>query len=290
MLTYKFKANQAPIRADLVISGHLPQLSRTYIKKLAEEGKLFFNDRAVTAGFKLKTKGMIKLDYDPANLLAIPSLPLEIVFEDQQLLVINKPAGVISHSRGRYWQEPSVASSIRNKLKFDKQATDGRAGLGHRLDRATSGLLICGKTQAATTALQAQFKNRTIKKCYLAIIAHGKLPPAGLIDKPVARNPNRPTSFRVDAKGKSAQTKFKRLAAYQDYDWLELEPKTGRTHQLRVHLASLGRPIVGDWLYDGPAAERLLLHAKQLSFHHPKTAKLIKLSSPLPKEFEGYRR
>ena len=289
MLTYKFKADQAPTRADLVITGHLPQLSRAYVKQLADQGKLLFNDQPVAAGFKLKSQGTVKLDYDPAELLEVPELPLEIIFEDQQLLVINKPPGVISHSRGRFWAEASVASSIRSKLQFEPANTNQRSGLVHRLDRATSGLLICAKNQLAMAKLQAQFKHQTVSKSYLAIIEASHLPPVGLIDKPIARNPARPTSFQVDGRGKPAQTKFKRLESYRNYSWLKLQPKTGRTHQLRVHLASLGQPIVGDQIYAGAEAPRLMLHAHHLSFKHPSTGKKLKLTAGLPPEFEEYR-
>lgn len=289
MLSYQIKTPLKPIRADLIISQKLPDLSRSYIKRLAEAGKLSFNDQLVTAGYKLKQAGLLKLDYDPTALIAIPKIPLEIVYEDPELLVINKPAGVISHARGKFWQEASVASSVRSHLK-DYPQQDLRAGLVHRLDRATSGLLIIAKDQASLAKLQTQFQAREVKKTYLAIVtSQPKLPKTGLIDKPIARNPSRPTTFKISRRGREAQTDFSQLKTYPNYTWLKLQPLTGRTHQLRVHLASLNWPIVGDQLYGGQAAVRLMLQATSLSFKQPKTGQMIKLKLSPPLEFETYQ-
>ena len=288
MLSYQVEPDQ-PIRADLVITKHLPDLSRSYIKRLAQQGKLRFNGRLVNAGIKLKTAGQLQLDYDPQQLIDIPQLDLKIVYQDQQMLVIDKPAGVISHARGRFWQEPSVANSIRRYLDWQPSADDQRAGLVHRLDRATSGLMIIAKDIVSLARLQAQFKDRTVVKTYLAVVASQDIPPEGLIDKPIARNLSRPTTFKVDASGKSAQTNFKLSQSYPNYSWLELKPQTGRSHQLRVHLTSVGWSIVGDDIYGGQPAPRLLLHASQLKLRQPTSGKLLTIKADLPAEFAKFK-
>lgn len=147
-------------RVDVVIARELPDLSRSYIKRLAKEDKITFNGKPVNAGYKMRIEGKLVLDYDMTELKAIPEIDLPIIHEDESLVVVNKPSGVITHSRGRYWDEPSVASSIRKRVY--KEDASNRAGIIHRLDRGTSGVIICGKTETALKKIQKQFEDRAV--------------------------------------------------------------------------------------------------------------------------------
>lgn len=286
MQTYPIADEDIGKRADFIISREIPELSRSYIKRLAHDGKLKFRGKDVQAGYKLKSEGELTLDYDPAVLQNIPEVDLDIIYEDDYIVAINKPTGLITHSRGKYWDEPSVASSIRKKLT--RQSADIRAGIVHRLDRATSGVIICAKHKDAQGFLQKQFEARTVQKEYVAITKLSTLnDKEGLIDMPIARNPKTPSIFRTDPKGKPAQTSFKIIRNSDSYSMYELRPKTGRTHQLRVHLAALDHPIVGDVLYRGPEHERLMLHAHRLRIQHPDGSDLV-IEAPLPPEFEAF--
>jgi len=270
-------------RADVIVARELPDLSRGFIKKLAHNDKLKFNGQPVQAGYKLKTTGQLVLDYDTAQLAQIPEIELPILHEDGDIIVINKPSGIITHARGKYWDEASVASSIRRKLaRVDNSI---RAGIVHRLDRATSGVIICGKTPEAIVALQKQFADRTVVKKYVAWVEPTDISQEGIIDKPIARNPKQPSLFRVDPNGKPAQTKFQIQKSSATHMELLLTPKTGRTHQLRVHLASIKAPIIGDTFYGGAENSRLLLHAKEITLVHPTTDKEITFEAPLPSDF-----
>ncbi|MCA9348655.1 RluA family pseudouridine synthase [Candidatus Saccharibacteria bacterium] len=276
------------LRADNVISRNFPMLSRSFIKKLAKENRLKFNDQPVSCGYKLRQTGLLVLDYDMTQLENIPELDLETVYEDKHIIVINKPSGVITHSRGKYWDEPSVASSIRTKL-HKAGITDMRAGIVHRLDRATSGLLVCAKDSTTAAYLQQQFEKRLVEKTYFAIVPHVDLPKKGFIDKPIGRNLRKPSQFKVDPNGKEAQTEFEILEDTGSLLLLSLKPKTGRTHQLRVHMASLGVPIAGDNLYDSSLeAPRLMLHAAELTINYPTDSHKKTFTAALPKEFKDY--
>lgn len=163
---------------------------------------------------------------------------------------------------------------------------NNRAGIVHRLDRATSGVMICAKTPAALKYLQRQFAQRKTKKTYTAVIAGDIKPAEAIIDMPVERNPRAPATFRVGAQGKSAVTHYKTAASNGRYSLLELRPETGRTHQLRVHLAHQGHPILGDTLYGGEPAERMYLHAKQLEITIPKDHERKVFVAPVPAVFQ----
>ena len=161
-----------------------------------------------------------------------------------------------------------------------------RAGIVHRLDRATSGVMICAKTPEALSWLQKQFSERKVKKTYVAVVKGALSEPEAVIDMPIERNPRKPQTFRVGANGKPSVTAYKVLKTGNGYSLLELKPTTGRTHQLRVHLHKLGHPIVGDELYDGPEAERLFLHATSLEITLPDKQRKT-FEAPAPLSFRG---
>lgn len=269
-------------RADNFACKQFPDLSRAYVQRLLEQGDLTVNGEQAKSGLRLKAGDELELHIDLADVQKIEDIDLPILYQDDDVVVINKPTGVISHSRGKYWYEPSVASFMRQVSGQEGE----RSGIVHRLDRATSGVMICAKNQSAMKVLQKQFADRTVQKTYIAII-NGNLDPAeAIIDLPIERNPKKPQTFRVGPQGKSAQTYYKVLQTTDTLSMIELKPKTGRTHQLRVHLAHLKHPIVGDELYDGPEAERLMLHAHTLTIKLPNGTEK-EFTAPLPNEFKS---
>lgn len=268
-------------RLDVFIAEKFPAISRSFLQKLCASDQVLVNGIPQKSGYKLRPADKVQVLYDMASIDEIEDIDLPIVFENDDVVVINKPAGVISHARGRYWNEPSVASFVRQLTGI----TGERAGIVHRLDRATSGVMICAKTASAMAYLQKQFADRTTVKTYAAVTAGHLKPEHAVIDMPIERNPKAPSTFRVGPNGKVAQTEYKVLSNSEHYELVELVPKTGRTHQLRVHLKHAGHPIIGDTLYAGQSAERLYLHAHSLELKLP-TGEKHKFVSPLPPEFE----
>ncbi len=272
-------------RLDQRVIELVPALSRGFAARLVEEGKVTVNGLAVTkAGYKLRPDDEIAVDYDATELEQIPDIDLPVLYEDESVVVINKPTGVLSHSKGAFNPEATVATWLRSRYLADGP-TDNRAGIVHRLDRATSGVMICAKTPEALSWLQKQFATRNVKKTYAAVIQGHMTPTEAVIDMPIGRNPKAPATFRVDAQGKHALTAYQTVTSNNRYSLLELKPETGRTHQLRVHLAHHHHPIVGDTLYNGEAAERLYLHAERLEITIPKGHERKVFEAPLPPEF-----
>jgi 23S rRNA pseudouridine1911/1915/1917 synthase len=264
-------------RLDIYIAKRFPQVSRAFVQRLIDDQRVKVNGVFEKAGYKLRPTDKVQVDFEPAELDQIPSIDLPVIYEDNNVIVIDKPVGVISHSRGKYWNEPSVASFIRERTG----QVGERSGIVHRLDRATSGVMICAKNQTSLSWLQRQFSTRKVKKAYLAIISGHLEPKEAVIEMPVERNPKAPATFRVGQNGKPATTIYRVTESNSDYDLVRLEPLTGRTHQLRVHLAHQKHPIVGDVLYGGENYERLLLHALSLEITLPnRDRKLFEASAP----------
>lgn len=270
-------------RLDKALAIAYPQYSRAYLARLIDGDAILVNGKPNKAGWKLRAGDRITVTVDLSQEQVIEDIDLPIMYEDDDVLVINKPSGVISHSRGKFWYEPSVASFVRQHMNETADPTD-RSGIVHRLDRATSGVMICAKNEAVLSFLQKQFSARTVQKTYLAIISGNILPEKAIIDMPIERNPKKPSSFRVGSNGKPSQTAYETVRTTEHYSLLELKPRTGRTHQLRVHLAYLKRPIVGDELYEGAPAERLMLHAASLTLQVP-SGETQTFEAPLPDVF-----
>ena len=270
-------------RTDKLIADHFPSYPRAALHKLFESGDVQMNEKPVKPGIKVRLGDNIRIDLSPLEII-IADIELPVLYEDDDVLVVNKPAGVISHARGRYFDEPSVASFVRQKVAG---LTGDRSGIVHRLDRATSGVMVCAKNPEALSWLQKQFSDRKVQKTYMAVVVGSMPTDIGKIDMPIARNPAKPVTFHVDPGGKDSFTNYKVITQHSCYTLLELKPVTGRTHQLRVHLSHLKHPIVGDELYNGEKAERLMLHAFSLVITLP-SKELVTFTAPLPEEFKKY--
>lgn len=267
-------------RLDVFVVSKYAQLNRSTTKTLIGREQILVNGSAVKSGYKLKQGDGISFTTDIDDLSNVQDINLEIFYEDDDCIVLNKPAGVLTHSKGEFSPEGTVASFIANKTKgFNKE--DNRAGIVHRLDRATSGVILCAKNPESQKYFQKQFSTRKVKKTYIAVVVGDIEPETALIDIPIARNSSNPKQFTASADGKSAQTKYEVTDKSRKYTKLTLMPKTGRTHQLRVHLKHIGKPIVGDVLYGGEPFERLLLHARELGITlHDKTDKTFVAPEP----------
>lgn len=272
-------------RLDLRVVEQMPTLTRSYAIKLIDQGKVTVNGQVVTkAGYKMRPGDVVVIDHDEQMFKQIPDIDLDVVYEDADCVVINKPAGLLTHSKGAFNPEATVATWLRGRTRSMKGE---RAGIVHRLDRATSGVMICAKTPEAHAWLQKQFSQRRVHKQYRAIVIGHMDPPEAIIDMPIERNPSKPQTFRVGSNGRPAVTAYSVLRTAGDYSLLSLRPETGRTHQLRVHMTHLKHPIVGDILYGGLVAERLYLHAFELELTLPNRERKI-FSVPLPTEFAEF--
>ena len=278
-------------RLDKVLSSMFPQYSRSLLEKLIIDGSVQVNGTTVKTKYKTKSGDTITIDLSIVN-QAPPDISLPMLYEDENVVVVDKPAGVLTHAKGTLHNEATVATWLKGhvagasvSLKRDAAFWESnRAGIVHRLDRGTSGVIICAKNQMAQTFIQKQFANRNVKKMYLAVIEGQLSEPEGLIDIPIERNPKKPATFRAGINGRSAQTAFTILESDEKRSLLELRPVTGRTHQLRVHLAYLKHPIVGDVIYGGADNVRMLLHAKQLEITLPGSERRV-FESKAPSEF-----
>lgn len=270
-------------RLDQYVVEVFPSLSRSFAARLIEDGKVKVDGVTQTkSGYKLRADDVVKIDYNPDTDQKVPEIDLEVLYEDDNCVVINKPVGVLTHSKGSFNPEATVASWLRAKVNG---LIGNRAGIVHRLDRATSGVMICAKNAESLSWLQKQFSNRRTKKTYVAVV-EGSLPnPEAIIDMPIERNPKHPSKFRVGAAGKPSKTYYQVTKTGKQTSLVTLKPETGRTHQLRVHMNHIGHPIVGDEFYGGKPADRLYLHALELEVTLPVSHERKVFTAPLPESF-----
>jgi 23S rRNA pseudouridine1911/1915/1917 synthase len=279
--TFVVKQPDQGKRLDVFLADKLPNLSRSFIQTLCDAKKIKLNGSIEPSKTRLNLSDKVKVDFDEKSINSHQKIDLPIIYEDRDVLVIDKPAGVLTHSKGAFNPEATVATFIAPKLK---RMSGERAGIVHRLDRPTSGVVITAKNVESQKWLQKQFSNRKVKKTYIAIVEGALEPTAAIIDMPIERNPKNPQSFRVGSGGRPAKTEYKTIKSGNNYSLVELKPATGRTHQLRVHLKQLKHPIIGDKLYEGKPADRLYLHAVQLEITLPNKERKV-FKSDLPKEF-----
>ena len=270
------------MRLDAYMAQYWPEYSRSVWQKYIDAGYVKINGQVETSTKKT-------LGEDDEVTYDIPTAPdhsqqtLPVIYQDDNVVVIDKPIGVLSHSKGALNDEFTVAEYFRALTSYHSDTN--RPGIIHRLDRDTSGVLIGARNDETASLLGRQFSDRKVKKTYYAVVDGVPKQEEAIIDLPIARHPTAPSTFRVNASGKAAQTTYKVLKSDGERSLVELKPRTGRTHQLRVHMAHIGTPIHGDRVY-GKEADRLYLHAASLEITIPKGNRKI-FESPVPESFEA---
>jgi 23S rRNA pseudouridine1911/1915/1917 synthase len=282
-------AEETGSRLDVLLAGVMPGLSRSFIKRLMDEGRILVDDRQEKAGFRVKSGQRITVDVplEPAD--TVPQdLPVHILYEDEFMAVINKAAGMVVHPAAG-----NSSGTLVNALLFHVKDLSGiggveRPGIVHRLDKDTSGLLVVAKHDSAHASLSRQLAQRSMKRQYVALV-HGSLGQEnGTVDAPIARHPVHRKRMAVRSDGRAAVTHFSVLEDFGRYTLLRLDLETGRTHQIRVHLAHTGHPLLGDILYGGKpehGALRQMLHACRLTLAHPGSGQLMTFVAEPPEDF-----
>lgn len=294
--TIPVDAGTSGSRLDRFLAERYPDVSRSRLQKLIDLRFVRVDDHPVSASHRLKPGQTIQLTWPEKketplkNRADAPAVP--VLFEDEDILVVNKPAGLVVHPSAGHFDGHTLVEILLPKLAEGAWFDDVRPGLVHRLDRDTSGVLVVAKTPAAQARISNQFARRQVKKTYRALV-HGRVPAAeGSLESRLGRHPGKRQRYAVTGGGRWALTKFKTIELFEERaTYLELKPLTGRTHQLRVQLAEYGHPIVGDHVYGPPDkkwdfVKRHLLHAFQLEFRHPETGQPLSFSAPLPPDFQ----
>jgi len=282
-------AEFAGFRLDQALAKLLPEHSRSRIRAWIDAGRVSMAGNPLAARQKLfggERVTVTPLDDPRTSPLAAQPLPLAVVYEDDALIVVDKPAGLVVHPGSGHW-DGTLANALLHHCP--QLARVARAGIVHRLDKDTSGLLAIAKTPTAQTDLVRQLQARTVRREYLALV-QGAVPSGGSIDAPIARHPVKRTSMAIVATGKPAVTHYEIRERFPACTLLACRLETGRTHQIRVHLASLHHPLVGDPEYGrrrGVAFHRQALHAWRLGLVHPSTRRPMSWQSPLPEDFSA---
>lgn len=267
-------------RLDAELAKRYPEYSRSTWAKHIKAGHVSVNGKVVDSSkFDVSETDSISIAKPDAPDFQNDELP--IIFIDDNVIVINKPIGVLSHAKGALSEEFTVGEFFRRYCQYN--ADSNRPGIVHRLDRDTSGVMIGARNEETATMLQKQFADRKTKKTYFAVVDGVPKLDRANIDLPIERNPSAPSTFRVGSNGKNAVTKYEVLASDDKYSLVKLQPKTGRTHQLRVHMKYLNTPILGDKVYGKPA-DRLYLHAASLEITIPNGDRRT-FEVPVPSEF-----
>ena len=284
------------IRADKLLSEALKKYSRSFVQNLFTEELVSCNGRIVSKSFKPKKDDVVSFSVpEPVSLSLEPeNIPLDIMYEDEHLLVVNKPRGMVVHpAPGNY--SGTLVNALLSHCKGNLSGINGvaRPGIVHRIDKDTSGLLLVAKSDVAHISLSEQIKNHTLDREYRAVI-HGKLKnQEGIVDAPIGRSSvDRKKMCVTDKNSKNAVTHYQVLEEYKNYSFIKLRLETGRTHQIRVHMAHLGHPVAGDPVY-GPkngvsSLNGQCLHAAVLGFVHPVSGEFIRIESALPEYFSDF--
>ena len=300
-LTFKVDDTGVDSRLDTYLASQIQTWSRARLQRLIENEDVVVNGRSAKASYRLRKGDEVEVELvaSPVEIFAPENIPVDIVHEDEALIIVNKPAGLVVHPAAGIH-----SGTLANALAFHFQnlpASPGsiRPGIVHRLDRDTSGLLVVAKTEAALENLSDQFRDRTVFKSYIALV-HGRVDESsGRIDQSVARDPSNRTRMAVVRGGRSALTLYKVRKHYHRFTLLDVELKTGRTHQIRVHLTWLHHPVVGDETYGGGRDNNIqdarlrsmvrnlgrhFLHAERLAITHPTTGERLQFEAPLPND------
>jgi 23S rRNA pseudouridine1911/1915/1917 synthase len=296
-LTVEVPEGAAGSRSDRFLAD-ASGLSRAYVQRLMTEGRVTRDGERVRARDPVLPGRRIELDIpDPVpDVSEAEDIPLEVVYEDDDVLVIDKPAGLVTHPSPGHASGTLVNALLgldAGRGQLGTIAGVSRPGIVHRLDRDTSGLLMVARSDAAQASLQAQLKARRVKKHYLALVAGAVTAQAGRIEAPIGRDPRNRMRMAVVPAGRAATTGYRVEERFADWTLLEVDLVTGRTHQIRVHLASIGHPVAGDRVYAtgrarrGPdGLERLFLHAWRLEFVSPRSGRLVRAEARPPDELE----
>ncbi len=282
------------IRIDKLLADRFKAKSRTYFQYLLDNKCVLINSKNIKKSYITKYNDEIEIFFQalPDISLQAENIPLNILYEDEHILAVNKPPGMVVHPAVGNWSGTFVNALLYHCKDLVCPDNDIRPGIVHRLDKDTSGVLLAAKTQIAHQKLITQFKQRVISKKYLTI-SHGKINNQ-IINAPIARHPIKRKEMSILDTGKEAQTDIKILAFKDNYSLILASPKTGRTHQIRVHLKHLNAPILGDAIYGSKSINnnlkipRQLLHAYILEFSHPITNEPMKITAPIPDDLKKY--
>lgn len=280
-------------RIDKCLSLLIDSLSRSFIQKMIKEGAVHVNDTPVKGSYRVKTDDRVSFFLPPAEEPHIipENIPLDILYEDKDVIVVNKPKGMVVHPAAGHYSG-TLVNALMYHCGDSLSGINGclRPGIVHRIDMDTTGSIIACKNDLAHNCIAEQLKEHSITRRYHAI-CYGVLSEDGIINKPIGRHPEERKKMAVNEKnGKRAVTHYRILKQFENYTYLECELETGRTHQIRVHMASIGHPLLGDVVYapNRKSPFRLqgqTLHAKILGFHHPKTKAYMEIDAPLPEYF-----
>lgn len=295
-LTYKVDSASTKKRIDLFLSNIQKEISRSQVQRLIELENVSVNGVPVRAKYKVKPGDIIKIRVPEPTPLDLPAepIPLNIVYEDDCMVVVDKPPGMVVHPAPGHFTGTLVNALLHHCPDLTGIGGVERPGIVHRLDKDTSGLVLVAKTEMAHRSLTNQFKQREIKKVYLALVRGIVKADSGVIDLPIGRHKiHRKKMATQKEGGREATTAFEVIARYPHFSYLRLFPKTGRTHQIRVHVASLGHPILGDKTYGGKLEKhmkmpRQALHAHQLEIRHPISGEPKIFFSSLPQDLDFY--
>lgn len=283
-------------RLDRYLAQALPDLSRAQAQRLIRQGRVALEGGIVKPSTPVGPgmRVVVRIPPSSPDELSPQLIPLQVVYEDEDLLVVDKPAGMVVHPAHGH-QEGTLVNALLARYPDLAVGDAGRPGIVHRLDRDTSGLMVVAKTEAALEHLRRQFKGRSVRKTYKALVCGRPPSSEGVIEAPVGRDPRRRQRMAVIAGGRSARTYYELLETFAGYSLLAVSPETGRTHQIRVHLAWLGAPVAGDQVYGkergrrgkrGLGLARQFLHAWRLSFERLGGEGMVTFESPLPPDLE----
>ncbi len=283
-----FQVESAGERLDKVIAAYTPDLSRAVIQRLVKKGQVMVNGRSSKPSYRVAVGDeiVVQVPVEKPPQVVAEQVALDIIYEDEHLLLVNKPSGMVVHPSYGHESGTLVNALLGHCPQLLDVDGPERSGIVHRLDKDTSGLIVVAKTQDIRAALQRQFKRRSVKKTYLALVEGHPEPPQGVIDAPIGRDKRQRKRMAIVRSGRVALTAYRVIEHFDEHSLVELQPESGRTHQLRVHLAWLGCPVVGDRVY-GYRKQRLLkhrhfLHARQLEFVHPVTKEQLSHLASLP--------
>lgn len=290
-VTLEFQCDSPGLRLDKYLVKRLPDYSRRQIQGMLKRGLITVNDVSVKAGHILRMKDVIKvrLPSAPAPLPEPQALPLNILYQDEDVIVLDKPAGLVVHPSPGHPDHTLVNALLARFPELSSEGDSQRPGIVHRLDKDTSGLMLVARNARARENLMEQMRKREVTKKYYALLQGHLEPGEGAIEAPIGRDPSHRKKMALVSKGRYARTGYKVLKYYGPDTLVEARLETGRTHQIRLHFASIGHPLVGDATYgkSSPLLDRQFLHSFYLKFHHPTAGKEMEFISFMPGELES---